>query len=162
MHTAGTNLASSPRGNSVMPAPPMGRLAGAIIGACLVGFAAPVVLAQANQGTTDAMVKASLLGVIPTLIAGLGAMFVLRTMSTSTHEGINMGTAVLACTMVRLFGSLAIGLLLFMSLQPDKKTFTHAFLISALIALTLETLILRSWSAMDNRPIAPAGGDSSR
>lgn len=140
----------------------MGRLAGAIIGACLVGFAAPVVLAQANQGTTDAMVKASLLGVIPTLIAGLGAMFVLRTMSTSTHEGINMGTAVLACTMVRLFGSLAIGLLLFMSLQPDKKTFTHAFLISALIALTLETLILRSWSAMDNRPIAPAGGDSSR
>ncbi len=142
----------------------MAKLAGVIIAACLVGFAVPVLIAQVNGSLSDEIVKAAGLGAVPTAVAGIAAMFVLRMLSRSTHEGVNIGTAVLACTLVRLFGSLAVGMLIFSAASPDKKPFVHAFLISSMIALMLETLILRTWSAHDGMPSAgtAAVGETSR
>ncbi len=129
------------------------------MGCSLLGAAA-VVLKGSTEGLTQSQVlTAAAMGAGCVLASGLGAVFTLRALVR--NPDLNLGTVSLGFSFVRLFGSLALGLVVLLGLNPAKTPFVYAFLFAAMSALFLETLILRRWAALTPDPTgAPGGGPS--
>lgn len=122
--------------------PPVVRLGVALVASCL--GAVGVVLLTRVAGVAD--VPSSLLGAGCVLASGIVALVVLWSVAKSPE--VNVGVASLAFSGVRLFGSLALGLVVLVGLSPERSAFVYTFLFAAIGALVLETIVLRRWAAL--------------
>lgn len=148
-----------PTTNPDIPPVPVARLIAALAVASAVGLATVLLSLRVTTGTiADSDLLAALIGAGTVLISGLLAVITLRSVA-STGQG-NLATACLAFSFVRLFGSLAAAVIIVSMFDPARRPFVNAFLISALLAMTFETLILRKWSALT--PTDAAKGVASR
>ncbi len=122
--------------------PPVVRLGASLVASCL--GAVGVVLLTGVAGVAD--VPSSLLGAGSVLGSGIVALVVLWSVAKSPE--VNVGVASLAFSGVRLFGSLALGLVVLLGLSPERSAFVYTFLFAAIGALVLETIVLRRWAAL--------------
>lgn len=123
---------------------PLARLTGALVASCVAGVGVALLSTSSSGGEVASAAGPASLGAGVVGLSGLGALGVLRSIAGS--PGANIGTACLAFSSTRLLGSLGGMLLVSMILHPAREPFAYAFLVAALAALVLETIILRRWS----------------
>lgn len=139
-----------------IPPPPVARLFGVLVGACLlgVGFVAlGPVMNGGSEGELGSVIKAGLLAGAVVLGSGVLAVVVMKSVLNMPEP--NLGTGVLAFSFVRMFGTLGGAMAVVSAIEPARGPFVTALLVSAMSALCVETLILRRWSMLEKAPTAP-------
>jgi hypothetical protein len=146
--------------HTIPPIPALALL-GAVVASCVAACGLVIVSNQSlPPEAASTVMRSTLMGGTCVLLSGISAIVILR--SATTTPGVNIGGAMLAFSGARLLGSLLAAVVCVVLFEPDRQSFGYAFILAALAALILETLILRRWSAtVGAAPSTPANPAAS-
>lgn len=155
------NVPSQPA-QPAIPAPPTRALLVALVAACLGSLAVAAGVMAMSGPLSWPVIAGPGLGVACVLVPGVMAVLGLQLMVKT--PGLNLGAIALGFSGMRLFGTVAAGMVVVMALDPERRPFVNTFLLAAMSALILETLILRRWSMLEPAQAAgvPIAGDRAR
>jgi len=143
---AGDRAARAGAAGAGLPAGLMGRLVASLVVACIFAPPAIAILMQtggASQGlpSMDSPVMVSaMLGTLGVLLGGACGLVMLSIFTSRGGPSVSMGF--LACSGIRLLGSVAIAFGLSRLIEVESKPFWFSLLLAGGIALVLETMLV--------------------
>lgn len=96
-------------------------------------------------GEGDAVLKAAVLGGVSVGVGSVAGLVILSFLMSMDTVALAMG--VVGAGVVRMIGSLMVGLLAYFAAAPEGKTFWGAFLAANLLALVVESM----WGIVNNK-----------